>query len=145
MVLEVCADFVFISVVAYSKVTLTGNTEVSIFDAQHSALNWPQLLMTACGATSTENNIIMYIYHALINAMSTHIMHINLNMIFCTPVEHSRTKTIYIKYYTKKKKKNTTNTYANTHTHTHTHTTTLQIYIIMFIVIPFRDTAAMPA
>ena len=81
MVLEVCADFVFISVVAYSKVTLTGNTEVSIFDAQHSALNWPQLLMTACGATSTENNIIMYIYHALINALSAHMLPINLRTL----------------------------------------------------------------
>ena len=28
--------------------------------------------------------IIMYIYRALINAMSTHIIHINLNMTFCT-------------------------------------------------------------
>ena len=26
--------------------------------------------------------IIMYIYHALINALSAHITHINLNMIF---------------------------------------------------------------
>ncbi len=26
--------------------------------------------------------IIMYIYHALINALSAHIIHINLNMIF---------------------------------------------------------------
>ena len=50
----------------------------------------------------------MYIYHALINALSVHVMHINLNMIFYTHVEHSPTKTIYIQYYTK---------------HTHTHTT----------------------
>ena len=42
--------------------------------------------------------IIMYIYHALINALSTHMIHINLNMIFYTHVEHSPTKTIYIKY-----------------------------------------------
>ena len=42
--------------------------------------------------------IIMYIYHALINALSTHMMHINLNVIFCTHVKHSPTKTIYIKY-----------------------------------------------
>ena len=41
----------------------------------------------------------MYIYHALINALSAHMIHINLNMIFCTHVEHSPTKTIYIKYY----------------------------------------------
>ena len=43
--------------------------------------------------------IIMYIYHALINALSTHMIHINLNMIFYTHIEHSPTKTIYIKYY----------------------------------------------
>ena len=45
----------------------------------------------------------MYIYHALINALSAHMMHINLNMIFYTHVEYSPTKTIYIKYYTKNK------------------------------------------
>ena len=59
----------------------------------------------------------MYIYHALINALSTHMIHINLNMIFYTHVEHSPTKTIYIKYYTKNKK--------TPHTHTHTHTLTV--------------------
>ena len=36
--------------------------------------------------------IIMYIYHALINALSAHMIHINLNMIFYTRVEHSPTK-----------------------------------------------------
>ena len=41
----------------------------------------------------------MYIYHALINALSTHMIYINLNTIFYTHVEHSPTKTIYIKYY----------------------------------------------
>ena len=45
--------------------------------------------------------IIMYIYHALINALSAHMIHINLNMKFYTHVEHSPTKTIYIKYYKK--------------------------------------------
>ena len=30
----------------------------------------------------------MYIYHALINALSAHMIHINLNMIFYTHVEH---------------------------------------------------------
>ena len=45
--------------------------------------------------------IIMYIYHALINALSAHMIHINLNMIFYTHVEHRPTKTIYIKYYKK--------------------------------------------
>ena len=37
--------------------------------------------------------IIMYIYHALVNTLSTHVIHINLNMIFYTHVEHSPTKT----------------------------------------------------
>ena len=35
----------------------------------------------------------MYIYHALINALSAHVIHVNLNMIFYTHVEHSPTKT----------------------------------------------------
>ena len=66
--------------------------------------------------------IIMYIYHALINAVSAHMIHINLNMIFYTHVEHSPTKTIYIKYYKKTKTRTTnTRTHARTHTHTHTH------------------------
>ena len=43
--------------------------------------------------------MMMYIYHALINALSAHMIHINLNMIFYTHVEYSPTKTIYIKYY----------------------------------------------
>ena len=47
----------------------------------------------------------MYIYHALINALSAHMIHINLNMILYTHVEHSPTKTICIKYYTKQKTK----------------------------------------
>ena len=49
----------------------------------------------------------MYIYHALINALSAHMIHINLNMILYTHVEHSPTKTIYIKYYTTKQKQKT--------------------------------------
>ena len=63
----------------------------------------------------------MYNYHALINALSTHMIHINLNMIFYTHVEHSSTKTIYIKYYQKNYSKNA----LQTHTHTHTHTLTV--------------------
>ena len=45
--------------------------------------------------------IIMCIYHALINAFSSQMIHINLTVIFCTHVEHSPTETIYIKYYAK--------------------------------------------
>ena len=40
--------------------------------------------------------IIMYIYHAFINALSAHMIHINLNMMFYRYVEDSPTKTIYI-------------------------------------------------
>ena len=58
----------------------------------------------------------MYIYHELINALSAHIIHINLNTIFYTYVEDSPSKTNYIRHL-----------YGNTHTHpppphTHTHT-----------------------
>ena len=53
--------------------------------------------------------IIMYIYYALVNALSAHIIYINLNTIFYTYVEDSPTKTIYIRHYMEK------------HTHTHTH------------------------
>ena len=50
----------------------------------------------------------MYIYDVLIDTLSTHIIHINLNAILCTYVEDSPSKTIYIRHYT--------------YTHTHTHT-----------------------
>ena len=43
----------------------------------------------------------MYIYDALINALSAHMIHINLNMTFYTHVEHGPTKPVYIKYYIK--------------------------------------------
>ena len=65
----------------------------------------------------------MYIYHALINALSAHMIHINLNMIFYTHIKHSPTKTIYIKCYINKKQTNK-NTAPHTHTHTHTRTRT---------------------
>ena len=67
----------------------------------------------------------MYIYHALINALSAHMIHIKLNMIFYTHVEHSPTKTIYVKYYTKQNKnalQTHTHTHARTRAHTRTHT-----------------------
>ena len=46
--------------------------------------------------------IIMYIYHALINVLSAHMIHINLNMILYTHVEHSSTQTTYTKHHTEK-------------------------------------------
>ena len=63
----------------------------------------------------------MYIKHALINALSAHMIHINLNMIFYTHIEHSPTKTIYIKYYKTKTTQNAlqkNSTIVQTHTHT---------------------------
>ena len=65
----------------------------------------------------------MYSYHVLINALSAHFIHFNLNMIFYTHVERSPTKTIYIKYYIKIKI-NALQTHTHTHTHTHTVTVT---------------------
>ena len=58
------------------------------------------------------------------------MIHVNLNTIFYTHVEHSPTKTIYIKYYIIIifYKKRTTNTHTlGTHTHTHTHTYTVTV------------------
>ena len=83
-----------------------------------------QPVLGNCTIQEIFNNNIMYIYHALINALSAHMIHINLNMIFYTHVEHSPTKTIYIKYYTKQNKKALqTHIQTNTHTqNTHTHT-----------------------
>ena len=83
--------------------------------------------------------IIMYIYHALINALSAHMIHINLNMRFYTHVEHIvlPKQLIYIKYYknnntiklTNKKQNKTKTHYKHTltHTHTNTHTHTMTV------------------
>ena len=57
--------------------------------------------VTRTGREGNRIIIIMCIYHALIHALSAHMIHVNLNMIFYTHVEHSPTKTIYIKYYKK--------------------------------------------
>ena len=43
--------------------------------------------------------MIMYIYHALVNALSVRIIHINLNTVFYTYVEDSPTKTIYKRHF----------------------------------------------
>ena len=69
----------------------------------------------------------MYIYHALIKALSAHMMHIKLNLIFYTHVEHSPTKTIYIKYYTKQKQNKTHYKHTHTHTRTRTHLSLIHI------------------
>ena len=68
--------------------------------------------------------MIMYIYRMLINALSADIIHINLNMIFCTRVEHSPIKNnlhkvLYGNTHAR------TRTHARTHARTHTHAHTL--------------------
>ena len=54
----------------------------------------------------------MHIYHALINALRAHMIHINLKTIFYTHAEHSHTKT-------KTGGGNTHTLYTHSHTHTH--------------------------
>ena len=101
------------------------NKQIAVTD--RSCIVIPPVRLSDCKIVSTNNTtihipadafkftlyiiiIIMYIYHALKDALSAHMIHINLNMIFYTHVEHSPTKTIYIKYYTKQKT-------LQTHTH----------------------------
>ena len=64
----------------------------------------------------------MYIYHVLINPLSTHMICINLNTIFYTHVEQSPTYAIYVKYYLKKDNKKVT-IYIHMHAHSHNNTT----------------------
>ena len=71
----------------------------------------------------------MYIYHALINALNTHMICINLNMTLYTYVEHSPTKKMYIKYYMEKQTYTHTQTAVNSNVYdtdlchtSHTHT-----------------------
>ena len=40
--------------------------------------------------------MMMYIYHALFDALGVHIMHINLNTVFCTHVEYTPTNANYV-------------------------------------------------
>ena len=49
----------------------------------------------------------MYIYHALISVLSTHMIHINLNTIFYTHLAQSHQNNLHKVLY------------ENTHTHTH--------------------------
>ena len=66
----------------------------------------------------------MYIYHALINALSVDIIHINLNTIVYMCVEDSPTKTIYIRHYMETHIPHT-RMHARKYAHTHTHTVTV--------------------
>ena len=73
------------------------------------------------------------VYHALINALSTHMIHINLNMIFYTHVEHSPTKTIYIKYFYLFLNTLQTHTHTNTRAHTHTYTDCSRNWVLILV------------
>ena len=44
----------------------------------------------------------MCIYRALISAQSAHMIHINLNTVFYTHVEHNPTKTTHTKHHKEK-------------------------------------------
>ena len=48
----------------------------------------------------------VYIYHALIDALNAHTVHVNLNTMFYTHVEQGPASAIHIKYYLKQKKMN---------------------------------------
>ena len=65
--------------------------------------------------------IIMYIYYALINVLSAHMIP---KYDILTHVEHSPTKTIYIRYTKNNNNKNALNTHTHTHTHARTHART---------------------
>ena len=83
----------------------------------------------------------MYIYHVLINTLSVHTIHFNLNMIFYTYVEHSPTKRIYVKYYMEKTNKHAK--HARPHTHTHTHRNS-NVYDTDLYHTPYTRTCAPP-
>ena len=57
---------------------------------------WKTLTDWTLSTNGTLNSIIINNNNALINALSAHMIHVNLNMIFLTYVEHSPTETIYI-------------------------------------------------
>ena len=85
---------------------LRNSLSIQLSSCQHTHPTSPSQL------TINILRIIMYIYHALINALSAHMIHINLNIIFYTYVEHSPTKTIFKK--TKKTRYKHTLTVAET-------------------------------
>ena len=63
----------------------------------------------------------MYMYHALINTMSTHTIHVNLNMISYAHIEHSSTQTTHTKHNMERQ----TTPPPPQHTHTQKQKTTM--------------------
>ena len=77
--------------------------EITTTDTNLTLISWR-------GMISHGSVIIkMHIYYVFINTLSAHMVQINLDTLFYMHVEHSPTKTIYVKYYI----------YGNAHTHTH--------------------------
>ena len=64
----------------------------------------------------------MYIYRALIKALSAHMIRINLKKLFYTHVEGSPTKTIYIWQY------------METHTHTRTQNDCSRNWVLIVVM-----------
>ena len=69
----------------------------------------------------------MYIYHVLISALSTHMIHINLNMIFYTHTAHSPTKLNYKVLYKKQNKQ------KMHYKHTHTHNDCIRNWVLILV------------
>ena len=73
-------------------------TQLSVVKSEYASLLLSLKFDSAISAPSLISFnviVIMYIYHAFIDALSTHMINI-INLIFCTHVEHSPTKSIYI-------------------------------------------------
>ena len=107
---EVCVDGLWKQIIQHALKTVRAFGMLELDTIQKEKATWT-VGQAACRCIII---IIMYIYHVLINALNAHTIHINLNTILYTHIEHSPTETIYIRYYI----------YMETHTHTHTHTCT---------------------
>ena len=94
--------------VLFSQITSLESVMLEV--SQQRCTNTNTMLVLFSQITSLESVmlevcvmiIIMYIYHVLINALSTHMMLINLNMIFHTRAEQSPTKTTHTKHHTER-------------------------------------------
>ena len=69
----------------------------------------------------------MYIYHVIINALSAHMIHINLNTIFYTHVEQSYQNNLHKVLYG--------NTHACMHVRSHTH---MRAMTLAFVLLDFQ-------
>ena len=99
------------------------------FQLQSDACNLCWCILLLLSAMISIVIIILYIYHALISALSAHRIHINLNMIFYTHVEYILPKQFAISIIRKNKQTHThtrtrTRTHTQAHAHAHTHART---------------------